>query len=192
MKSEIAPETDLFQWFHERVEKAQSTVRADVSTDTALYLATLLAERARTDRPAPEETTLAELHVRASNGSPSEQARNYRELGDRSLYVVGYFEESLSRRVVSPGYYCDMGAAAYARVDQVFKRWFANAFGELFEELASSFRDCVRVLREVRRTVDDEPELWMRLYQEWLATGSPEVADQLRARGLLLPPRGLA
>jgi hypothetical protein len=189
VKSEVALERSLFEWFHQRVQDAHTTARVELSSDTELYLASLLAERARADRQAPQAETLVELHAKASQGSPSEQARTYRELGDRSLYVVGYFEESLSRRTVSVGYYCDMGSAAYARADQVFKRWFSNAFDGVFEELAASFRQCVRVLREVRRTVDEEPDLWMRLYREWLETGSDEAARRLRAHGFLLPPR---
>lgn len=192
MKSGISPETSLFEWFHQRIQDVHASTHSDLSNDTSLYLASLLAERARTDRQAEGEETLVELHARASNSPPPEAARRYRELGDRSLYVVGYFEESLSRSIVSPGYYCDMGSAAYARADQVFKRWFADAFGDLFGELAGRFRECVRLLREVRRTVDDEPELWMRLYQEWLETGSEETANLLRARGLVLPSRPLS
>lgn len=189
MKSEVEVDTSLFDWFHGRVKDAHQVVAADLSSDSELYLTALLVDRARTDRSELPERTLVELHLRASNAPPSEQARTYRELGDRSLYLVGYFEESLSRRTVGPGYYCDMGSAAYARVDQVFKRWYANAFDGVFEELADRFRDCAHVLREVRRTVDDEPDLLLRLYNLWKETGSEEAATRLRAHGLILPPR---
>lgn len=189
MKSDVELPTSLFDWFHERVRTAHETVGTDLSNDSELYLTQLLVDRARADRPQPQEATLAELHARASGASPSEQVRTYRELGDRSLYVVGYFEESLSRRVVGPGYYCDMGAAAYARVDELFRRWFAGAFDGTFRELAEHFRDCVRIVREVRRSVDAEPDLLMRLFDQWRQTGSDEAARRLRAAGLVLPPR---
>jgi len=189
LKSDVEVNTSLFDWFEERVKDAHHSVGVDLSRDGELYLTALLVERVRTDRPEPPEGTLVELLLRAAQASPSEQARTYRELGDRSLYTVGYFEESLARRTVGRGYYCDMGAAAYARVDQVFKRWFSDAFGGVFEELAERFRDCARVLREVRRSNDDEPDVIMRLYAQWLETGSTEVANRLRAHGLLLPPR---
>lgn len=189
MKSEVEVNPNLFDWFHGRVKDAHRATAVDLSTDSELYLASLLVERARADRIEPAETTLVELHARASRSPPAEQVRTYREIGDRSLYVVGYFEESLSRSTVSPGYYCDMGSAAYARVDQVFKRFFANAFDGVFDELAQQFRDCVRVLRAVRRASDDEPDLLMRLYRQWMETGSDEIAERLRAHGLVLPPR---
>lgn len=190
MKSSIEADTTLFDYFHLRVSEAWEELRLDLSEDTNLYLSTLLVDRARTDQKRPSEATLAELHARASGAAPAEQARTYRELGDRSLYLVGYFEESLSRRSVGPRYYCEMGAAAYHRVDQVFKRWFADAFGRVFGELSDGFRECVQVLRHVRALVDDEPDVLLRLYNHWLETGSEQAAARLRERGLVLPPRG--
>ncbi len=189
VKTSLEAETTLFDYFHGRVRDARGMADVGLSEDTTLYLTALLVDRARTDTPRPEEDTLAELHARAAAAPPAEQARTYRELGDRSLYRVGYFEESLSRSAVGVGYYCDMGAAAYHQADRVFKRWFANAFDRVFEELSAGFRDCVVVLKQVRAAVDDEPDALMRLYQEWLDTGSRAAASRLRERGLLLPPR---
>lgn len=189
MKSKIEADTTLFDYFHLRVTEAWGELEMDLSGDTTLYLTALLVDRARADAPRPEEHTLAELYARAVQAAPAEQARTYRELGDRSLYLVGYFEESLHRRIVGPRYYCDMGAAAYHRVDQVFKRWFANAFGAVFEELSAGFQQCAQVLRRVRDVVDDEPDVIMRLFEHWHRTGSEEAAARLRERGLLLPSR---
>ena len=189
MKATIAADDTLFDYFYGRVGDARGLLGVQLSDDTGLYLTTLLVDRARADAPRPPEGTLVELHARAAKAPPAEQARTYRELGDRSLYMVGYFGESLARSTVGPRYYCEMGAAAYHRVDQVFKRWFANAFDRVFEELSAGFRDCVAVLEQVRSAIDDEPDVWMRLYDEWLATGSEAAAARLRERGLLLPPR---
>jgi len=187
--SDVETATNLFDWFHERVRDARGSIAAGLSEESTLYLTTLLVERARADHVKLPERTLVELHARATQAAPVEQLRTYRELGDRSLHLVGYFEESLQRKAVGTDYYCTMGAAAYSRVDEVFKRWFSNAFDDIFHELAQHFRTCVRVLREVRKSVDDEPDLVMRLYQQWIATGSEEAATRLRSRGLVLPVR---
>jgi len=185
----IEAQANLFDWFHGRVQDARAATGVGLSRDSELYLVTLLTDRARADRAEPAGQTLAEMHARASGAAPAEQVRTYREIGDRSLYAVGYFEESLSRSAVGPSYYCDMGAAAYARTDHVFKRWFANAFDGVFDELAHGFRGCVRVLQAVRRSTDDEPDIVARLHRRWLETGSEEAASRLRAHGLVLPPR---
>ncbi len=182
----VSTTNNLFDYFNERVSGARGELSVDLSDDTSLYLASLMTERARTDRPAPTETTLAELHASAALARPAHQARTYRELGDRSLYKLGYFRESLLRLSVGPSYYEDMGAAAYYRVDQVFKRWFSDAFGPVFAELAAQFHDCVGILALIREQDESADDL-DTLYDEWLQTGDEEVAARLRARGLVLP-----
>jgi hypothetical protein len=187
--TDVQTASNLFDWFHERVRDARGSLAPALSEESTLYLTTLLVERARADHVTLPERTLVELHARATQAPPAEQLRTYRELGDRSLHLVGYFEESLQRKTVGTDYYCTMGAAAYSRVDDVFKRWFANAFDDIFQELAEHFRTCVRVLREVRKSVDDEPDVLMRLYRQWIETGSEEAALRLRSRGLVIPLR---
>jgi hypothetical protein len=183
----LDPNPDLFSYFYDRTRDAQVEVRPDLSQDTVLYLARLLTERARADLPTLPERTLAELYGRAVHASPNEQARAYRELGDRALYQLSCFRESLQRGPVGPNYYRDMGASAYHRVDQVFKRWFSDAFGHVFHELAETFTDCVELLTVVHeRHVDDDTTTVMRLFEEWRRTGSEEAAKRLRARHLTL------
>lgn len=184
--TELASANNLFDFFHQQVEEASSGLIVELSGDTRLYLASLLTERARSDQDRPTADTLAELHAQAAAAPPVEQARTYRELGDRALYAVGYFEESLNRKVVGRAYYEDMGSAAYGRVDTLFKRLFSDAFGPVFSELASRFGDCVGLLGAVRSS-DSPSHSIVRLYERWLATGDEAVADQLRERGLVVP-----
>jgi hypothetical protein len=82
-----------------------------------------------------------------------------------------------------------MGSAAYYRVDQVFKRWFSDAFGPVFTELAAQFGDCVGILERIRTKQDESPDDLGVLYAEWLQTGDTDIAARLKARGLVLPRR---
>jgi hypothetical protein len=174
------------------VEEARSLITVRISDDTSLYLATLLTERARADRPSLPEDTLAELHARAANASPGDQAKTYRELGDRALYLLGYFVESLSRHLVSPDYYAQMGSAAYHRVDLIFKALFSDPFGPVFRELAAMFRECVRIVSVVRDAHRrDFPNRLMDLYEAWLTTGDKQLERELLDRGVLLPKHGI-
>ena len=186
-KTAVSSTSNLFDYFKDQVEIAQNRLALDLAPDTSLYLANLMQDRARSDRPAPPEQTLAELHARASSAPPGQRAQTYRELGDRSLYALGYFRESIARKAVGPNYYYDMGSSAYLRADQVFKHWFADAFGPVFTELAHQFKDCVDILDHIRSDQDAQPDLISRLYDEWLRTGDPNTAARLRRRGVLLP-----
>ncbi len=183
---------NLFDYFHEHVEQARDGLGLDITDETSLYLVQLLTERGRADQNMPSEVTLAELHGRAANAPPAQQAATYRELGDTALYLVGYFEENVQRRIVTPDYYKNMGSAAYYRVDQVLKRWFADAFGPVFTELAMGFEGCARLLTAVRDAhLAEQPAEVLSLYDRYMRTGDAETASRLRAAGLLLPD-GLA
>jgi hypothetical protein len=182
-------EDNLFDYFRDCVEDARAEDTVELTDETALYVATLLSERARTDRVAPQADTFAELHARASQLRPAEQAKTYRELGDKALYDLGYFSEHLKRGTVSLDYYQAMGASAYQRVDQVLKRWFADAFGPLFSELSGQFLDCVRVVSAVRQAHHGADSV-DAMYDEWVATGSEDLANRLRKRGLIIPRKG--
>ena len=187
MKPTLDPTENLFDYFHRRVGDAYADASVTLSEDTRLYLARLLAERARADLRTLPETTLAELYARAAGAPPRDQVRAYRELGDRSLYVLGCFRESLDRRGVGPDYYAGMGAAAYHRVHRALERWFAAAFGPVFRELALCFEGCVELLDRVRdRHDEDHPDVLVRLYRQWQDTGSPEAARRLRALGVVV------
>lgn len=181
----ISTDVNLFDFFHQQVHEACDGEAIRLSDDGSLYLAQLLADRAHTDNAPPMHDTLAELHARALQGSPSEQARTWRALGDRALYDLGQFREHLQKKVVPLSYYEAMGASAYRRADEVLARFFARAFGDVFGELAERFRDCVRVLERVRTRHGRDPidALW----QLWLETADEGAAARLRARGVLVP-----
>lgn len=187
MSTKVDRSENLFAYFQVRVDEAIHTRRTPVSADASLYLAQLLTDRARTDRPAPQAHTLAELHKQGVEARrPADRARVYRELGDRALYDLGYFAEQLDRRAVGPTYYEAMGSAAYERVDDVLKRFFADAFGELFRELAQGFHSCAAILRSIREAHDARDSL-SEMYANWQRTGSEELARKLRLRGLVIP-----
>lgn len=187
MQSDVTTPSNLFDYFNSHIREAAEATGANLSPDTQLYLATLLTDRVRSDHARVTADTLAEIHAAAANSRPGERARAYRELGDRALYSVGYFTEHCTRRTVSERYYFDMGSAAYYQVDQVFKRWFADAFGHVFKELAERFHTCVDVFKAVRETHRDDDVI--TLYERWLATGSNTLASKLHTKGLLLPTK---
>ena len=190
MKPTLTHADNLFDFFHARVEDARGEASISISDDTSLYLASLLTDRARSDQAPDPGKTLVELHARAAHAPPGQQASTYRELGDRSLYLLGFFREHLDRRrrVIGPAYYENMGMAAYHKVDLVLKRWFSDAFGDVFHELAQGFRECVDLLDRVRaRSAPDDAEGLLAAYEGWLLDGDRGTAATLYAGGLVLP-----
>jgi len=176
---------NLFDFFHDNIRTAHDEVQVDLDPDTVLYLANLLTDKARYKPTRPHDTTLAELHGRAAHSPPADRVRVYRELGDRALYQMGFFAESIHASVVSTSYYSEMGAAAYYQVDRDFRVWFADAFGPVFRELANRFLECVAIISHVRNhSGADHPDNLVRLYQKWLETGDAELLETLQQHGI--------
>src|SRR5262249_26618687 len=109
------------------------------------------------------------------------QRDGLREVGDLSLFISGFFADSLNHTLVDIDYYIRLGECAYASL----ARRSDPALGGVFGELAGKFPACVDVLSEVseRSALTSNSDV-LRLYEKWLRTGS-------RRRGELLAERGI-
>jgi hypothetical protein len=192
----VVQERSALAFFTERVTSALSNQRVDATDEARFYLVSLLhghldAERVRagTD-PALDEMPLALILARALSASLREQVQLLKTLGDRALYVSGFFSDSLARQVVDIDYYVHMGEMAYGRLAGVMKSGARpSAYGELFDELASRFPAFVEVLMEVSEGLALTTNSGLlRLYERWLRTGSRRVAEQLSREGIVPTP----
>ena len=136
----LSREENLFDFFHEAVDCAVSSEGGGASEDGVYYLSNLLVERGRASEHHHPQT-LVELQIQAQEGGGATAAQSWRELGDRALYVSGFFRASLSRQNVSLDYYLSMGAAAYDQLACTM-RWTGSGggFEKIFEELAHQFQ----------------------------------------------------
>jgi len=191
----IARAENLFDFFHASVGAAAARQHAPLSEEGLYYLSNLLVERGRTGETR-EAGTLVELYQQAVQGGTQQTVTAYRELGDRTLYTSGFFRASLARRLVSLDYYMQMGSAAYQRLARLARgpRGEGKGLDEVFAELGDHFEVCSDLLQEVRAGVagaegcSDTDVL--RLYEEWLVTGSPAIANRLRELGVLATKPG--
>jgi hypothetical protein len=178
--------TSVDEFFHEVVTDALSAVDLDASEPAGWYLVGLLGEftTARlTDEP---------LGVKLAQASetPAQRVRTLKEVGDTSLYVAGFFAESLSRSLVDVDYYVGIGQTAYARLARSLGA--RRPIGEVYEELAAKFPQFVDVLARVRKRVTLAEQTATtdigRLYDIWLQTRDEWVEKKLRQAGLIVDP----
>ena len=168
------------EFFHEVVSDALSAVDLDASEPAGWYLVGLLGDftRARlTDEPLA-------LKLAQQVDDPGQRVRNLKEVGDTSLYVAGFFAESLGRSLVDVDYYVGLGQNAYARLARQLGG--SKSITEVYEELAAKFPRFVDVLAEVRKRVDFATTDLQRLYEIWLRTRDAWVEKKLKAAGLLV------
>jgi hypothetical protein len=176
------------EFFKEQLARAMEHQRVSTSAFTEYYLVNLLAGYVRGEalpsrEPGYDETPLAMLYVRALQASRFERARMLRSLGDLSLFLSGFFSDSVGRKLVDLDYYRAMGGQAYRRLSQQDE---LLAFGpEVFSELAGRFTEFADVLSEVSEKTHLTTNVSaLRLYEKWLQTRSRRTAEMLAERGI--------
>ena len=184
----VRPVASLQEFFRDSVDQAMQRQGLRAGDHTAYYVVNLLTLFARSD--ALYEETQAGLGLKPlalmlaeAAEAPSPQERDFvlQRVGDVSLFIAGFFSESLAKRVVDVDYYVAVGGGAY---DALSVQVRGTARGQAFAELAHKFKRFVDVLNDVRddaRSHDDRDVL--RLYEMWLRTGSKRAEHMLRGLG---------
>lgn len=172
------------EYFKELVDGAIEHQRLHATELASYYVVQMLAafaERPATDARA-EDTPLAIRLARALDSGGAEQRVGLKQVGDVSLFISGFFSDSLKRKLVDIDYYATIGGYAY----QALSRVESDAMSAMFAELGEKFVGFVDVLAEVseRSHCVSNADL-LRVYERWLKTGSPRSGQLLVERGVV-------
>ena len=173
------------EYFRELVESAMKRQHLAAGELTSFYLVNLLTGFVQFDRSAtpPEDEALGIRFVKALHAAAGVRQRDeLRQVGDRSLFISGFFADSLARSLVDVDYYIYLGEYAYGSL----ARQGDGTFGDVFDELSGKFAAFVDVLGEVseRSALGSNADL-LRLYERWLRTRSRRSGELLAARGIV-------
>lgn len=173
-------------YFRELVESALAHQRLTATEETAFYLVHLLASFLQPNIDTDGEP-LGVRFAKALDSVGPRQREGLKAIGDESLFVSGFFSDSLGRRMVDIDYCVTVGGAAY----NALSRLETDVFSPVFDELARKFVAFVDVLNEVseRTSCTSNADL-LRLYEKWLRTGSRRSGQLLIAKGVIPGPPG--
>jgi hypothetical protein len=176
--------SSVAEFFHEAVTAAIKNQGVATSETTECYLVNLLATFATAP---PDDEPLALKLASAAYASPDERVRHLKEVGDTSLYVSGFFSDSLQRKLVDVDYYIQIGGGAYAQLASYFRGYrHSDVFGAVYDELGAKFPSFVDVLNEISEQTSMTSNLGLvQLYERWLKTGSEWMARKLREHGVI-------
>ncbi len=170
------------EFFRDLVESALQHQHLSAREGTSFYLVNLLAGFVHGDRTTPSDEPLGVRFVKALQEAGARQRAELRRVGDRSLFISGFFADSLSRSLVDVDYYIQLGEHAYGSL----ARQADGSFGDVFDELAGKFPAFDDVLGEVsERTAMASNADLLRLYEKWLRTRSRRSGDLLASRGIV-------
>ena len=147
--------TTMRDYFRDAVDAALACQALSPHTATSAYLVDLLCEYGHGTEPDILGQPLSWTLVSAGASSPPESFQSLKEVGDRSLYVAGYFGDSLPHLQLDLDYFVGLGGSAYRRLSRMLRLPTGEtALVVAFSELGSEFVRFVRVLGEVRRLAD--------------------------------------
>lgn len=174
------------EFFKEQVEAACERQQLKPQPLTSYYVVALLSEFThRAMSPASEavaaEEALGVRLLRALHSGGSTQRAGLKQVGDASLFISGFFSDSLRRSLVDVEYYVSLGGYAYRSLATV-----DDSMSPIFGELSDKFVAFVDVLAEVsaRTSLTNDSDL-LRLYERWMRTRSRRSGDLLAERGIV-------
>jgi hypothetical protein len=172
------------EYFRELVDSAMQRQRVAANELTSFYVVNLLTGFMHFDRSASAggDEPLGVRFVKALGAEGSKQRDELRQIGDLSLFISGFFSDSLNRSLVDVDYYIRLGEHAYGSL----ARHGSTVFGDVFDELSGKFPAFVDVLGEVseRSALSSNSDL-LRLYERWLRTKSRRSGELLVTRGIV-------
>lgn len=170
------------EYFKELVDGALAHQGIVANELTAFYVVHLLAGFLQRRAEDAADEPLGVRLARALESDGLQQRASLKQIGDVSLFVSGFFSDSLRRRLVDVDYYVSIGGVAY----NALSRHETDTFSPVFAELADKFIAFVDVLSEVseRSACASNMDL-LRLYERWLKTGSRRSGQLLVERGVV-------
>ncbi len=201
MKKKQTEQSSIFlmsskQYFAEMVESGLQKRNLRVYPAVQNYLVGLLEhyldarnlfiEKSVNEAGQRKPDTLAEMLLTAVNSQPREKTELLKQLGDRSLYISGFFSDSLKRKIVDVDYYAEMGGTAYATLaDCVSEDTTAQVY-RIFSRQFIEFADVLTYISEHTQVQTDQDLL--RLYDRYMRTGSELAKEKLVELGVLTLP----
>lgn len=187
------------QYFAQAVEDAFEKRKIETYPQVSHYLVDLLErfvvvqnlyDEKYDELGNPIPQTLAEMYMVAAAAEGQQRTEMLRKMADRSLYISGFFGDSLSRKVVDIDYYADMGGAAYEALALQSK---ADLQAKIYRTFSKRFLDFVEVLTYI----SDSSQLKadqniLRLYDRYMRTGSELAREKLIELGVNAVPLELA
>lgn len=197
----VLPVRDLRDYFRRSMDEAMTRQKVQVDPHAAYYVVNLLTLFARSEDLYEDHgdtyglKPLALMLVDAMEAASAEQ-RNFslQRIGDVSLFIAGFFADSLAHSLVDLDYYIRMGGNAYGSLSEEIRGTTrGQALAHVYRELARKFQVLVDVLNEVRDNARQSSDIdLLRTYEVWLKTGSKRAENLLRQNGVVPMPNAVS
>lgn len=189
MKIETNP--SIAEFFRNIIRDILDDRKMSIQEMTEFYVVNLLTRAVNSSQenadPNYFESPLAILFGKALEAnSQHERYALLKHLGDQSLFISGFFGESLKNKSVDLDYYVAMGSNAYGCLSDLSKKASErDFFGKTFDELSGKFTSVMDIIAEIsERSHTSNNQDILRIYERWLLTKSQGLLDRLQKLGI--------
>ncbi len=180
------------EYFREMVNAAIESLHVRADEEVIFYIVNLLSEFHKIENvykdldPNSDQEPLTALLEKALNSDQNEQIQRFKYLGDFSLFISGFFSDSLYKKLVSHDFYKIIGCTSYNQLAAIMKsKVQSKTFWELYYELAENFSVFVDILSEVSdKSFSHTNKNILKVYERWLKTKSIRDEKILRKEGI--------
>lgn len=171
------------EFFKERVSNVLTKNKIKASETVEFYIVDLLERFIAAKEISSDPLAIQLLKSQELGVTGIEKVKILKNLGDTSLYVSGFFRDSLNRKIVDLDYYREMGAIAYKSLSESIRE---ESFHDLYQELYIKFSGFVEVLAEISHDLLPQTDQnLLRLYEVYIKTGSESAKKHLLEQGFL-------
>ena len=187
---------NLDEYFRDGLNEAAKHQKVELDDPTREYLVQLLTSFSARGALVTDELDdlmnepIGMQVLRAMQAPPTKRFQSLKQIGDYSLYMTGFFSDSITRTLNDEKYFIDLGQGAYRGAASALTRGGdENPFRRLLNDLGSRFVSFVDLLNDVSERCFNREQDVMRLYDRFTATGSPRVAARLAQMGVAVGAR---
>ncbi len=187
----VLPVANLREYFRDSVHGALEKQHVAVDEQTEQYVVNVLTLFSRSEalyEETPQGPRLKPLALMFADAleAPSALQRNraLQRLGDVSLFLAGCFARGFAAKLIDIDYHIAMGGRAYGALAGA-TTGSGRVLGAVFAELAQKFQPLVDALNEVSEVAYQHSDRdILRLYEQWLKTGSQRSFAILKRLGV--------
>ncbi len=156
-------------FFFERLDRVNEKSERKLPSEIIYYSSMILSEYGAAgqffdvEEGKVKEKTLGIKYLEAFQKEPGEQKRIFKEVGDMTLLICGFFSESFRSKLIDSSYYHGLGVGAYQRLNSIEPECFDfpsfyRKVSEEFNQLTSLFglvaKDFQRMQKNAESLID--------------------------------------
>lgn len=189
----LIEQKSIREFFEERFDEVLSKNMVELHGLTRCYILGLLTDFSLShvafsmEREDPE-MPLSVRFLKATGKATREKLKDYKMIGDFSLFISGFFSEFIQDKIADMEFYIAIGSNAYSNIESSLRTISAfkeDSFIRMYRELAEKFPDLVDLCIDMSERMRGETNRnIMRIYERYIQFGAKRYEKALKEAGI--------